>query len=316
MYLPFLRGKLFEFKAIKEFIDESYNRDYGDHIMPIIEPVKNDIKPMMSCIEAMGKANMPFAIVLNTCMGDYQRKTFDIETFLVENRITLSNWAPAFEVNGNANVVTIEQTIANYDLSNVMLIFFSGVDLNDKKVNGLIRSPKVTYVTVQNLSQSPTMRRKLAAMEKKLITIEDRFVEQPSNNAYRNNIDEFFTDTFSYYATDYNMYGFSDFTSLAKNYREGGVLPQVVAIHITYQKEEDEVYIHHFLSDTKNGSNNIRNEFEEAKNKIMPFFNSKPTTQAIQQLTATGYPGLGAIKKYSIKNHIELMNRILHEKED
>ena len=317
MYLPFLRGKLFEFKAIKEFLDESYNGEYGCHIMPIIEPVKKDTKPMMACIEAMGKAKMPFAIVLNTRMGDYQRKAFDIDVFLAEERMkTVVNWAPAFEVNGNANVEAIEQAMAKYSLKNVMLIFFYGVDLNDEKINRLICNPQVSFVAVLNLGQSPTMRRKLAAKEKLLITIEDRFVEQPSNNSYRNNEDEFFTDTFSYYASDYKMFGFSDFTALARNYREGGVLPQVVAIHLTYQKDEDEIYIHHFLSDSKNGSNDIRNEYEEAKAKIMPFYNGKSITQAIRQLVAGNYPGLGAIKKHSIKNHFELINRILHEKED
>lgn len=317
MYLPFLRGKLFELKAIKEFIEESYNKEHGCYIMPIIEPVKKDIKPMLSCVEAMSKAKMPFAIVLNTRMGDYQHKTFDIETFLDEDRMkAVTEWTPAFEVNGNANVENIEQTIADHDFKNVMLIFFYGVDLNDEKVNRLISNANVTFVAVLNLGQSPTMRRKLAAKGKKLIAIEDRFVEQPSNNAYRENEDEFFTDTFCYYRTDYKMFGFSDFTALAKNYREGGVLPQVVAIHLAYQKNEDEVYIHHFLSDTKNGSDDIRNEFEEAKDKILPFFEGKVTTLAIRQLVAGGYPGLGAIKKFSIKNHFELMSRILHEKED
>lgn len=316
MYLPFLRGKLFELKAIKEFIEESYNGEYGCHIMPIIEPVKKDIKPMMSCVEAMGKAKMPFVIVLNPRMGDYQRKTFEIDTFLAEERMkVVTEWTPAFVVNGNANVENIEQTMANYGFKNVMLIFFNGVDLDDEKVNRLISNANVTFVAVLNLSQSPTMRRKLTAMEKQLIAIEDRFVEQPSNNAYRVNEDEFFTDTFCYYKTDYKMFGFSDFTALAKNYREGGVLPQVVAIHLTYQKNEEEVFIHHFLSDTKNGSDDIRNEFEEAKEKIMPFFNGKPTTLSISQLVAGSYPGLGAIKKFSIKNHFELMSRILQEKE-
>lgn len=317
MYLPFLRGKLFEFKAIKEFIEESYNGEYGCHIMPIIEPVKKDRKPMMACVEAMGKAKMPFAIVLNSRMGDYQRKTFEIENFLAEEKMkAVTEWIPAFEVNGNANVEDIERAVDDYDFKNVMLIFLYGVDLNDEKVSRLISNQKVAFVAVLNLGQSPVMRRKLAAMQKQLIAIEDRFVDQPSNNAYRPNMDEFFTDTFGYYKSDYNMFGFSDFTALAKNYREGGVLPQVVAIHLTYQKNEDEVYVHHFLSDTRNGSDDIRNEFEEAKNKIMPFFNGKSTTMAIRQIVSGGYPGLGAIKKFSIKNHLELMNRILHEKED
>lgn len=317
MYLPFLRGKLFEFKAIKEYIEESYHGEYGCQIMPIIEPVKKDTKPMLACVEAMGKAKMPFAIVLNSRMGDFQRVAFNIEGFLAEERVrAVADWTPAFEVNGNANVDSIEQLITDHEFEKVMLIFLYGVDLDDEKVCRLINNPRVVFVAVLNLGQSPTMRRKLAAMHKLLIAIDDRFIEQPSNNAYRANEDEFFTDTFCYYKSDYKMFGFSDFTALAKNYREGGVLPQVVAIHLTYQKNDDEIYVHHFLSDTKNGSDDIRSEFEEAKGKIMPFFDGKPTTIAIRQLVVGGYPGLGAIKKFSIKNHFELINRILHEKED
>jgi hypothetical protein len=33
MYLPFLRGKLYELKAIKEYIEDGYGKEYGCHIM-------------------------------------------------------------------------------------------------------------------------------------------------------------------------------------------------------------------------------------------------------------------------------------------
>ena len=36
----------------------------------------------------------------------------------------------------------------------------------------------------------------------------------------------------------------------------------------------------------------------------------------VRQISEKDYPGLGAIKKYSIKNHFELMDRILHDRED
>ena len=71
-----------------------------------------------------------------------------------------------------------------------------------------------------------------------------------------------------------------------------------------------------FRSDSRNGSNNIREEFREANEKIAPFFADKPSTLAVSQISSMSYPGLGAIKKFSIKNHFELMSRILHEKED
>jgi len=87
MYLPFLRGKLYELKAIREYIDEMYGKEYGRHIMPIIEPVKKDLRPLMSCVEAMGKAEMPFAVVLNSRTGDFQKATFDVPRLLLMKRL-------------------------------------------------------------------------------------------------------------------------------------------------------------------------------------------------------------------------------------
>lgn len=316
MYLPFLRGKLYELKAIKEFIEESYGRDYGCHLMPIIEPVKKDGRPLMSCVEAMGKAKMPFAIVLNSRMGDFQRTAFDVPSFLSEVNNKCINWTPAFEVNGNANVETIEAAIKEYSFKDVMLVFFTIVDLDDVKIRGLVNNGAVKYVVGMNLTQRPPIIADLKEAGKEIINIEDCFPDKTPNNAYRDDLDEFFSDTFSYYKSLFGLFGFSDFTTLARNFREGGVLPQVVAIHMTYRKSDKVVNVHHFLSDSRNGSNNIREEFREANVKIPPFYIDKPTTIAVDQISSKDYPGLGAIKKFSIKNHIELMSRILHEKED
>ncbi len=314
MYLPFLRGKLYELKAIKEFIEEGYGKEYGRHIMPILEPVKKDLRPLLSCLEAMGQAKMPFAVVLNSRTGDFQRATFDIPTLLA--KVQDVQWAPAFEVNSNANVDAIETTIGEYGLKDVMLVFFTIVELEDDKIKRLVSNDAVKYIAALNLTQRISVIEDLLELGKELISIEDCFPEKTPNNAYRDNIDEAFSDTFSYYKSRLGLFGFSDFTALARNFREGGVLPQVVAIHMTYQKSARVIYVHHFLSDSRNGSNNIREEFREANEKIPPFYEDKPKTLAVDQILSLSYPGLGAIKKYSIKNHFELMNRILHEKED
>lgn len=314
MYLPFLRGKLFELKAIKEFIDESYGGNYGKQIMPIIEPVKEDIRPIMNCIDAMHRVDMPFAIVLNSRLGDYRRSTleFDITAFLADEKMRyIEHWVPAFEVTSDTEA--IKTAILEHNLSEVMLIFFSGVDYENAQVRDLLNQSSIAYIVVYNLGQNRTMQSRLRATDKHIITIENRFIEQSANVEY-SNIDEFFTDTFNYYEGD-GMFGFSDFTALARNYREGGTLPQVVAIHITYERNPEEVYVHHFLSDSKNGKVNIREEYKEACDKIKPFFVDKQSTQAVLQLIESEYPGLGAIKKFSIKNHLELMSRILHKKE-
>lgn len=314
MYLPFLRGKLYELKAIKEYIEEGYGHEYGRHIMPIIEPVKKDMRPLISCVEAMGKVQMPFAVVLNSKMGDFQKAAFDMTAFL--EQIKGVNWTPAFEVNGNANVNAIEAAINEFEFRSVMLIFFTIVDLDDAKIKGLVNNGAVKYVAAMNLTQRPPIIADLKEAGKEIINIEDCFPEKTPNNAYRDNLDEFFSDTFSYYKSLFGLFGFSDFTALARNFREGGVLPQVVAIHMTYRKSDKIINVYHFLSDSRNGSNNIREEFREANEKIPPFYTDKPSTIAVDQISQLSYPGLGAIKKYSIKNHFELMSRILHEKED
>ena len=249
MYLPFLRGKLYELKAIKEYIDEGYGKEYGRHIMPIIEPVKKDIRPLISCVEAMGKAKMPFAVVLNSRTGDFQRATFDVTALLTKMKGV--QWAPAFEVNGNANVDDIETTIADCGLDNVMLVFFSIVELDDEKIKRLVSNGAVRYIAAMNLTQRISVIEDLTELGKELISIEDCFPEKSPNNAYRENVDEAFSDTFSYYKSRLGLFGFSDFTALARNFREGGVLPQVVAIHMTYQKSARVIYVHHFLSDMR-----------------------------------------------------------------
>lgn len=314
MYLPFLRGKLYELKAIKEFIVEGYGKEYGRHIMPIIEPVKKDMRPLLSCVDAMGAAGMPFAVVMNSRTGDFQRASFDSSILL--EKVHDMQWSPAFEVNGNANVEAIETNISENGLSDVMLVFFTIVELDDEKVRRLVNNRAVKYIAAMNLTQRFSIVEDIRELGKELINIEDCFPEKTPNNAYRENIDEPFSDTFSYYKTRFGFFGFSDFTVLAKNFKEGGVLPQVVAIHMTYRKSERVIYVHHFLSDSRNGSNNIREEFREANEKIVPFFADKSSTLAVIQISTMSYPGLGAIKKYSIKNHLELMNRILHERED
>lgn len=316
MYLPFLRGKLYELKAIKEYIDEVYGKDYGRHIMPIIEPVKKDRRPLMSCIETMGKAEMPFSVVLNSRTGDYEKIAFDLPSFLMDDKLQGVHWIPAFELNGNANVDVIEATINECKFTEVMLIFFTIVDLDDKKIRGLVSNGAVRYIVALNLTQRPAILDELNEIGKDVITLEDCFPEKSPNNAYRDNLDEFFSDTFYYYRTRFGLFGFSDFTALGRNYRDRGALPQVVAIHMTYRKSEKMINVYHFLSDSRNGADDIRGEYKEANEKIPLFYEDKSTTLAVRQISGKDYPGLGAIKKFSIKNHFELMDRILHERED
>lgn len=152
-----------------------------------------------------------------------------------------------------------------------------------------------------------------------MISLEDRFNDKPRNADYANEVDEIFSEDFAYYQED-GLAGFSDYTPMAKDFIEGGMLPYAIAIHLTYQKSDDQIFVHHFVSDNNFDQSNIRGKFHEAAIKIEPFFNENGLyhTAAVNEFilkaeSEDGYPGLGYIKKLSIKNHLELVTRILPE---
>ena len=58
---------------------------------------------MLACVEAMGKAKMPFAIVLNSRMGDFQRMAFDVDEYTM-----LVYW-------GNVDIPDLKVSLYNSD---------------------------------------------------------------------------------------------------------------------------------------------------------------------------------------------------------
>ena len=246
MYLPFLRGKLYELKAIKEYIEDWYGKESIRHIMPIIEPVKKDRRPLMSCIEAMGNAGMPFAVVLNSRTGDYEKALFDVPSFLDEDKLQGVLWTPAFEVNGNANVDAVETVINENGLKDVMLIFFTIVDLDDEKIKRIVNNGAVKYIAALNMIQRPAILDELTDAGKLVITIEDCFQEKSPNNAYRDNLDESFSDTFQNVKTFSYDLDSSDYRNFAYIAGEGEGSDRTVTsvdIRESATEERRELYV-------------------------------------------------------------------------
>ena len=66
---------------------------------------------------------------------------------------------------------------------------------------------------------------------------------------------------------------------------------------------------------TNEDNTNIQGKFKEADTKLELFYRTHKKTTAstelIQMLQEGRYPGLGVVKKLSIKNHLELIEDIL-----
>lgn len=313
MYFPYLRGKQYELLALRDFSTENQGIE---KVVPIIEPVKKQFNGLNLAMSTMLANRLQFAIVLNPKDGDFKHPNVnnDIISSLTSLDGTQEGWIPAYIYKRNSEVL-INHLVQN-NLQQVMIILPNGADVNDEELMNFLRHERVTYIVNGNNGNRST-RARLLRLNKQLISLEDRFNNKARNADYSDPDDEFFSDDFAYYNAD-GLYGFSDYTTLPKDFTEGGMMPYAIAIHLTYQKAEDQLFIHHFVSDSNFDQSNIRGKFHEAAIKIAPFYNGIAQTSAVGELIAKanqeeGYPGLGYIKKLSILNHLELINTILSD---
>ncbi len=314
MYFPYLRGKQFELKALREFAIEHPNEK---KIIPIIEPINSNYAPISTAIQEMNQNGVCFALILNPKDGDFSHPNinFDSEeiTYLKDNE--QCEWIPAYLYHNNPQ--ELRDLVDASAFKKIMIVFREPAEIGENDIlSTIISDDKVSYI-IFNDNSSRRTKSFLRSLRKNLIGLNDCFNEKPKNSDYLNREDELFSEMPFFYRED-RLYGFADYTALSSKYIEGGMTPYAVAIHLTYQKAEDLLYIHHFVSDSNRTRADIRGKFNEAAIKIKPFYenNNITITSAVQDLinranSGEDYPGLGYLKKLSILNHLELIHRIL-----
>lgn len=311
MYYPYLRAKQFELKALREFSIEQYGQN---KIIPIFEPVKQQTNALFSATDEMLSNQLKFALILNPHDGDFKHTTIKFDTWKTNEKLmnNKGNWIPAFIYNPS-NDKEIRTIMQDNNLTQIMLIFKTSIDIEDANVLSLIQNSNIYYVVNAVQSQFPRrLKHKLKEFGKKIIRLDDCFNLKMRNADYALNIDELLTEEPFFYAEDEGLDGYSDYTTLPSEYIEGGMLPYALAIHLSYQKNEEQIYVHHFVSDSNETNTDIRGKFKEAASKIEPFYANKQRTNAVEEIIAKandpdGYPGLGYLKKLSIKNHLEVI---------
>ena len=301
MYYPYLRSKQNEMLALRE-IAQSTTIHYS-HIMPIIEPVR-ELSSLDKTIEAMEKAAIPYAIILNS--NGYNAE--DVYTWLAKDNS--QHYSPAFLC--DYSIQFVQDFIAAANLKDVILVFKNDIDSDNENLWPLLTNPSVKTI-IGRMSRS--LKRNLLREQKQLVTFKtDAFHPQNSNAQYASVPDELYTEEHTFYNAEQYI-GFADFCVLPKELQEGGMIPTTLAIHLTYKKNDDEIWVKHFLSDTQLGRENIQRKFKEAAIHVKEFFENHPKTAAVEQLLDClpngHYPGLGKLKEYTVWNHLELINNLL-----
>lgn len=303
MYYPYLRGRQFELIALREYAEI---RGENNNIVPIIEPVKKSFNSMKLALPKLIGGDVKFGIVLNPQVGEVEGATNILDELVVELS-DKSKWFPVFIVNNNYLITG--ELIKALGLSDVMIICSEQTDTNNSEFKELISSALVTCVLSE---ENRSLKRYVEGLGKQIIRLDDNFRPEKRNSDYLELKEEKFTEEHYYYNSDgYN--GFSDYTPLVSEFIEGGSAPYAVAIHLTYLKTQEEIWIRHFTSESNYDRANIQGKFAEAAEKAVRFLDemglhTKASDELRTYFDEAKYPGLGMVKKIAIKHHLEIVN--------
>ncbi|ATF30452.1 sce7725 family protein [Staphylococcus simulans] len=311
MYYPYLRGKQNELLALRELLEEN---KIGNHIQPIIEPVKYTTT-FVNTLNNFKEANKKIHIVVNSNLTEL--KFSEEQTQKLKNAVTDEN----HEVYAKPVIIAENEIEQNdfegilYDPASIILKQTDHVDL----VNQLTETQTIDFLLASG--ERSIQRRLRGELKNKLGVIADVFNRLDRNSDYLEVEDEFFSDTHLYYDED-GYTSFSDYSVIGSNFVEGGFAPYAIAIHIVYFNDKKELRIKHFVSDSNEDISDPANKLKEALSKLVAWkqtISEENCSSALDEFERIyreeRYPGLGMIKRLSIKHHLELMNYFMEERE-
>jgi hypothetical protein len=311
MYYPFLRARQFELISIRELAVE---HSIQGSIIPVLEPVKESISNLTLANKALLDHGQKAYLILNPLVGEMPGDSETFSSYFVS--LETSGFLPAFHYTNNADFIT--GLIAKHGFADCMLVCYSSFT-DDAALRDLCASGSVSHIMVLEPQKNRSLDRYIKTLNKNYIRLDDVFEKQEKNADFLNITAHKFSEEHLYYQED-GYQGFSDFTVLPSGFIEGGSTPRAVVIHLTYinAQEENQVWIRHFTSETNDSIANVQGKFAEAAIKAIGFCNNLSlNNSAIQELKnyydERRYPGLGTVKKISIKNHLLIVSNFLSE---
>lgn len=314
MYFPYFRGKQHERSAIRETALLMARNDF----VPIIEPVNGTLTKFDRTINCVLESNGKIIFIVNPKHGDYINKYDEILDYLEEKYSNSNNLYCGIILSVDTDIDTIshvmrraskwEIAFIHYDYSNYKYL---------QKEYGRHLSTSM-QVFIDGSCSDLYMQNIIGNLN---CIVKDGFCRRSRNKDHPGN--EFFSDLHLTYPRK-NMQAFGDFLIVGDVFSEGGGPAYAVAIHVTYlDPEQDNImFIRHFLSDSQDTPTDPAGKFAEALDKLI-FELERPDSKIFQteamnefrELHRQGhFPGLGVVKKLSMKHHIETLARYFEEK--
>lgn len=311
MYYPFLRARQFELIALRELATEGATQGV---IIPILEPVKETHNNLNLAHKVFQEKGQNAYLVVNPKFGELAGDS----QFYIEYLAALNYevFLPAFHYRNNAEY--INQSIEQFGLTNCMLICENDIEGDDTNFKSIAELDAISLITVNDPGRNRSLNRYIRGLQKGFIRLDDLFEKKDRNSDFLDVTEHRFSEEHIHYSTE-GFEGFSDYTVLPSEYVEGGSTPRAVVIHLTYLNIQNEIWIRHFTSETNDSIANVQGKFAEAAAKAVNYCRQNGlSNSAISELETyfetEHYPGLGTVKKLSIKNHLLVLSNFLRNR--
>ena len=306
MYFPYLRARLFELITLRELVNENKLQN----ITPVLEPVKDSFNNLNLAHKAFQEKDFNAYLILNPFNG---KSRGDSDVFLTYfSELDNNRFLPAFHYSDNADYIIT--SIEKYNLKDCLIICLDNFT-DEERLKDLCKNDNVSKIMLLEPHKYRSLDRSIKALGKFYIRLDDVFEKQEKNADFLDIQAHKFSEEHLYYSQD-GYQGFADYTVLPSKFTDGGSTPRAVVIHLTYIYSDDAIWIRHFTATDNDSIANVQGKFAQAAYKAVLFCNELPLdNSAINELKTflaeARYPGLGTVKKISIKNHLLVISDYL-----
>jgi hypothetical protein len=303
MYHPYFRGKQFELITVRETAPMMAAAKF----VPIIEPVKESLGGLKRTLKAVCDAKGSAIVVVNPFHGVHAEDGLNISAMLKDEFLMKKEIVAGILLTEDMTVKDAVDCCKQHAAHGIALVH---AGCSDAKELAEALGDKIKQVRHVFFEECGLLYRKHFAGAHRVL-LRDGFER-------RRNRDHPLVEPFSDLHVTFKeqgMDGFGDFLIVGDEYSEGGGPAYAVAVHLTFidPTKDDAMFIYHFVSESQDDPTDPAGKFAEALGAMMKklaqpnhhIFESSAVKE-FRDLYASGhFPGLGYIKKLSMKHHIE-----------
>ena len=312
MYHPYFRGRQYELITIRESAPILAAKNF----VPIIEPVKERLSSLKKTLDKLCEEDARVILIMNPQIGDHSGSSANLTELINEHYHEQQNLICGLLLTEETSAAEAIKLCEAFDKE--IALIHAGFS-QAKELSEAIDDFKNVNTSIFFEGYCGKLYQRHFVNHSNRILIRDGF-ERRRNRDYPST--EFFSDLHATFKLE-GMKGFGDFLIVGDEYSENGGPAYTVAIHLTYidSDKDDEMHIRHFKSDRQDTPKDPAGKFAEALKKLIRALgrddNKILETSAVAEFRGFHerghYPGLGYVKKLSMKHHIETLANFFDE---